>query len=175
MTLIVDLDRTLIDTDLLYKSSTGLAKIRPWLLLIYPFWLLRGKGYLKSEIAKRLELDIPALPYIQSTIDYIIQRKNSGDEIILATASHKNYALAVAKYLQLFDDVMASSKDFNLSGGNKADKLVKRFGKQNFDYIGDHARDLPVWECANLAILVNPSKRVIQKTQHLNTLILSTK
>jgi phosphoserine phosphatase len=70
---------------------------------------------------------------------------------------------------------MASNKHFNLSSHNKADKLVERFGKQGFDYIGDHMRDFPVWEASNLAILVNVSTKVIRKTQHLNTLILSKK
>ena len=41
--------------------------------------------------------------------------------------------------------------------------------------MGDHMRDLPVWEASNLAILVNVSDRVIKNTQHLNTLILSRK
>jgi 3-deoxy-D-manno-octulosonate 8-phosphate phosphatase KdsC-like HAD superfamily phosphatase len=67
---------------------------------------------------------------------------------------------------------MASNKDFNLSSHNKAKKLIERFGEQKFDYIGDHIRDLPVWEASNLAILINTSNKVIQKTQHLNTLIL---
>jgi phosphoserine phosphatase len=44
---------------------------------------------------------------------------------------------------------------------NKADKLVERFGKQGFDYIGDHMRDLPVWQASNLAILVNVPAKVI--------------
>jgi 3-deoxy-D-manno-octulosonate 8-phosphate phosphatase KdsC-like HAD superfamily phosphatase len=44
---------------------------------------------------------------------------------------------------------------------------------QEYDYIGDHMRDLPVWEASNLAILVNVPAKVIRKTQHLNTLILS--
>jgi hypothetical protein len=47
---------------------------------------------------------------------------------------------------------MASNKDFNLSSHNKAKKLIERFGEQKFDYIGDHIRDLPVWEASNLAI-----------------------
>jgi hypothetical protein len=56
--------------------------------------------------------------------------------------------------MDLFDDVMASNKHFNLSSHNKADKLVERFGKQGFDYIGDHMRDFPVWEASNLAISI---------------------
>ncbi len=173
--LIVDLDHTLISTDLLYESSVGLLKRQPWLVLIYPFWLIQGKGYLKDQLARRLSIDVTTLPYIQSTIDYIIKRKSAGDKIILATASHKDYAFAVAKHLKLFDDVMASNSGFNLSSHNKADKLIQRFGKQGFDYIGDHMRDLPVWQASNLSVLVNVSNKVIKKTQHLNTLILSSK
>lgn len=202
--LIVDLDNSLIDTDLFYQSSMGAFRKNPMLIFIYPFWFLRGKGYFKEQLVKRFSIDASTLPYNQTVIDYIKTRKKNGDQIILATASHKIYAFAIAKYLTinhtalnidvlsknkdlfqskndsvkptqdvyLFDDVMASNAEFNLSAHNKADKLVQRFGKKMFDYIGDHKRDLPVWEASNLSILVNPSARIIRKTQHLDTLIL---
>lgn len=202
--LIVDLDNSLINTDLFYQSSMGAFRKNPMLIFIYPFWFLRGKGYFKEQLVKRFSIDASTLPYNQTVIDYIKTRKKNGDQIILATASHKIYAFAIAKYLTinhtalnidvlsknkdlfqskndsvkptqdvyLFDDVMASNAEFNLSAHNKADKLVQRFGKKMFDYIGDHKRDLPVWEASNLSILVNPSARIIRKTQHLDTLIL---
>ena len=204
--LIVDLDHTLIDTDLLQESSKGVLKKFPWLIVLFPFWFAKGKGYFKDQLVKRFDIDVTALPYNQTTIDYIKQRKEESDTIILATASHKYYAFKITEYLKiekkkkvrkniiknhelfvgelqakqtithepLFDDVMASNAKFNLSSHNKAEKLVERFGKQGFDYMGDHIRDLPVWEASNLSILVNVSKRVIKKTAHLNRLILST-
>lgn len=204
--LIVDLDHTLIDTDLLYESSMGVLKKSPWLIFSYFFWLTKGKGYLKDQLVKRFRIDARTLPYNQNTLDYIIKRKKQGAKIILATASHKDYAFAVAKNFQthknnkttinnkqnldlfankpqtlknkstvstLFDEVMASNAEFNLSAHNKAQKLIERFGKKQFDYMGDHRRDLPVWEASNLAILVNVSDKIIKKTKHLNTLILS--
>ena len=70
---------------------------------------------------------------------------------------------------------MASNKGFNLSSHNKAEKLVQRFGEGNFDYMGDHIRDLPVWEVSQLSIIVNATSRIISNTKHLNTLILSSK
>lgn len=173
--LIVDLDHTLIDADLLHQSSIAVLKSQPWLVFMFPIWFIRGKGYLKDQLVKRFDIDVSKLPYNQTTINYIKIRKKQGDKIILATASHKTYAFAVAKHLKLFDDVMASNKDFNLSSHNKADKLVERFGKKGFDYIGDHNRDIAVWKVSNLAILANASKSLIQKTQHLNSLILSKK
>ncbi|SMN01505.1 UbiA prenyltransferase family protein [uncultured Candidatus Thioglobus sp.] len=204
--LVVDLDHTLIDTDLLQQSSKGVLKKSPWLIIKFPFWLMKGKGYLKEQLVKRFDINVTALPYNQTTIDYIKQRKQEGNLIVLATASHKRYAFKVAEYLKtektkgkhktsknhelfatapqttqintgssLFDDVMASNASFNLSSQNKADKLIERFGKGGFDYIGDHRRDLPVWEASNMAILVNVSKRTIRKTKHLKVLTLSTK
>ncbi len=173
--LIVDLDHTLITTDLLYESSVGVLKKNPLLAFAYPFWLLCGKGYLKYQLVKRFPIDVSILPYNQAVIDYIKIRQKKNDKIILATATHKLYAFAVAKHLMLFDDVMASNARFNLSAHNKATKLISRFGRQGFDYMGDHRRDLPVWEASNLAILVNVSNKIIRKTKHLNTLILPKK
>ncbi|WP_369177822.1 hypothetical protein [Candidatus Thiodubiliella endoseptemdiera] len=173
--LIVDLDHTLIDTDLLYESSIGVLKSQPWLVFLYPFWFMRGKGYLKEQLVQRFDINVANLPYNQTTLNYIKTRKTQGDKIILATASHKSYAFAVAKHIKLFDDVMASDKNFNLSSRNKADKLVARFGNKNFDYMGDHNRDIPVWEASNLSILANASETLIKKTQHLNRLIISKK
>ena len=173
--LIVDLDNTLIEIDLLFLSSLGVLVKRPWLVFHYFFWLWKGKGYLKDQLVKRCEINIPELPYNQSVISYILKRKKQGCKIVLATASHKNYAFAVAKHLKLFDDVMASNKDFNFSSHNKAETLVQHYGEGNFDYMGDHMRDLPVWEVSQLSIIVNATNRIIANTKHLNTLILSSK
>jgi len=126
-------------------------------------------------LVRRFEINIPELPYNDSVIGYIMQRKKDGCKIILATASHKNYAFSVAKHLKIFDDVMASNKDFNLSSHNKAETLVNRFGEKNFDYMGDHMRDIPVWEVSHLSIIVNATNRIITNTKHLNTLVLSSK
>ena len=104
-----------------------------------------------------------------------MKRKKEGPKIFLATASHKHYAFAVAKHLHIFDDIMASNKDFNLSSHNKANSFVKRFGEKNFDYMGDHIRDLPVWEVSRLSIIVNATNRIITSTKHLKTLVISSK
>ena len=173
--LIVDLDHTLIDTDLLVESSRGVRGQSPWLIFHYFYWLSKGKGYLKDQLVKRFEINIEELPYNDTVITYIQKRKKLGDSVILATASHKNYAYAVAKHLRIFDDVMASNKDFNLSSHNKATKLIQRFGDGQFDYMGDHMRDIPVWEASNLGIIVNATKRIINNTGHVKTLVLSKK
>ena len=66
--LIVDLDHTLIDTDLLFLSSLGVLSKRPWLIGHYLFWLSKGKGFLKDQLVRRFEINIPELPYNESVI-----------------------------------------------------------------------------------------------------------
>ncbi len=43
----------------------------------------------------------------------------------------------------MFDEVHGTDPGNNLSGSRKADRLVERFGEKGFDYVGDHAVDLP--------------------------------
>lgn len=173
--LIVDLDNTLINTDLLFESSKLVLRNKPFLIINYIFWFLRGKGYLKEQLFKRCEINIKELPYNKEVIAYIKEQKKLKRRIVLATASYKNYAYNIAKHLNIFDDVMASNKYINLSGKIKAEKLKEKFGDKNFDYMGDHMRDMPVWKASNKAILVNASKRIIKNTKNLEVFILSEK
>ena len=50
--LCVDMDGTLIRTDVLWESMALLLKRRPLDLLLAPFWLLRGRANLKRQIAR---------------------------------------------------------------------------------------------------------------------------
>src|ERR1041385_6355053 len=52
--LCVDLDGTLIATDVLWESLVLLVKWHPRLLLSLPFWFLRGKAHLKQQLARRV-------------------------------------------------------------------------------------------------------------------------
>ncbi len=165
--LIVDLDHTLINTDLLFESSITLIKRNPFTLFAIPFWLIKGMANLKQKIADRVDLDIKKLPYNKKVIEYINIRKSAGDNIILATASHYKYANQVADYLNIFDGVLATDAKFNLSSHNKAKELVRIYGEKNFDYIGDHKRDIPVWDVSNIAILVNVKPQVENKLSNI--------
>lgn len=151
--LCVDLDGTLIHSDLLLESALALIAKRPLMLFAMPFWLLRGKAYLKHEIARRVELDPSALPYNQALVDWL--RESKGERpILLCTASDATLAHGVAEHIGLFDEVLASDGNLNLSGDRKAGELVRRFGERGFDYVGNAAIDLHVWRHARAAIVV---------------------
>jgi len=150
--LVVDLDGTLIKTDLLLESICRLMRQKPLALFALPLWLLKGRANLKREIAQRVELDPALLPYRTELLDYLRAEHGKGRSIILATASDELFAKGIADHLKLFDLVLASDGVTNLSGEGKRKRLVGQFGEKRFDYIGNEFRDLAVWSFARKAI-----------------------
>ncbi|MBA54734.1 MAG: hypothetical protein CMK89_09785 [Pseudomonadales bacterium] len=156
--LVVDLDGTLIKTDLLVESFLLLMRANPLLILRVFVWLIKGKTTLKEEIAKRVDIPVEHLPYNQDLIDYLKVEQSQGRELILATASHERYAHDVAHYLELFDDVIATNTQINLSGSNKRKALIERYGEGGYVYAGNASVDLKVWSHADAAVVVGSSK-----------------
>ena len=158
--LVVDLDGTLVKTDLLLESILALLKQKPHYLFVLPLWLLRGKAYLKQQVARRVSLDVSILPYREELLDYLKTQRAKGRTTVLATACDMQIARQVADHLKLFDLVLASDGITNLSGESKRDRLVNRLGEKGFDYAGNHRHDLVVWASARKAIVVNPGPLV---------------
>jgi 4-hydroxybenzoate polyprenyltransferase len=157
--LVVDLDGTLLRTDLLQESAnkflwSSLTSL-PQLLL----WLLRGRSFLKSQLSRRVSLDVESLPINQNVLDLVTRERKSGRIIVLATASSETYATQVAERLGVFDVVMGSSDHLNLKGRAKAAQLVKSFGGGKFDYVGDSRADVFVWDQSRIAYLVGRASR----------------
>lgn len=155
--LVVDLDGTLLRTDLLMESVLVLAKKRPLDLLKLPLWLARGRALLKQKVAACAMPDIRTLPYRPDVLAQLEAEKAKGRCVVLATAADESLAQRVAQNLGLFNRVYASDGRVNLSGEHKRDRLVAAFGEKGFDYIGNALRDLPVWRAARTALLVRPS------------------
>jgi 4-hydroxybenzoate polyprenyltransferase/phosphoserine phosphatase len=161
--LAVDLDGTLVRTDLLIEAVMQLAKEHPGLLLMLPFWLARGKAHFKDEVFSRVDLAVESLPYNQPFLDYLKAEHERGRTLILATASSAAVAKKVAEHVGIFDAVMGSDAAHNLSGRNKATALVKQFGARNFAYAGNDDVDLHVWREAGEAFVVNPTPGLARK------------
>jgi len=158
--LVIDLDGTLIRTDLLQESALKLLLTRPLQALQMPLWLAQGKAVLKRRIAERVVLEADHLPYQPELLDWIRSERDSGRRIVLCTASDQRYAQAVADHLGLFDEVIASDGQTNVSAQRKAERLVARFGERGFDYAGNSRDDLPVWRRARQAVVVNATDAV---------------
>lgn len=154
--LCVDLDGTLVRSDLLYESVLALLARNPLYVFLLPFWLLRGKAALKDEIARRVALDPSALPYDERLLRLL--EDSPARPRVLCTASNIRFAEAVAAHVGLFDQVLGSDATTNLSGRRKAQALVERFGERGFDYVGNAAVDLHIWRSARQAWVVNGSR-----------------
>jgi hypothetical protein len=83
--LCVDLDGTLLKSDVLYESLLALVRRNPFVLLQLPWWLLRGKAAVKHEIAMRTDLDIAALPYDERVLAML--RDTAARPRVLCTAT----------------------------------------------------------------------------------------
>jgi 4-hydroxybenzoate polyprenyltransferase/phosphoserine phosphatase len=165
--LVVDLDGTLIHTDMLHESALHVSRVRPLDVLRIPLWLLRGKATLKRELAGRSSFDASLLPYNQPLLDWLKEERAAGRRIVLCTASDRAIADAVADHLGVFDEVLASDGVLNLAGDHKAEVLERRFGEGGFDYAGNSSADLKVWRRARKAIVVNGARGLERKAAAL--------
>ncbi len=165
--LVVDLDGTLIKTDILIETLMKYLMINPFNIFKFFILLFKGKSAIKCEIARVVNIDVSLLPYNQDVIEYIKSEKILGREVILATATNIKYAEQIASHLNIFDDVIASDSSVNLASKNKANELIKRYGEANFDYMGNSKADLNVWSKSNNAIVVNPDNGVLKKANKL--------
>jgi 4-hydroxybenzoate polyprenyltransferase len=160
--LVVDLDGTLIRTDMLHESALRALRDDPLSTLKIPVWLSAGKAVLKRELAQRTPFDPSTLPYNAELLAWLQEQKDGGRRLILCTASDHGIADVIAGHLGLFDEVMASEGRRNLAGGHKAEALVARFGERGFDYAGNSQADLEVWAVARRAVVVNGSDGLAQ-------------
>jgi len=166
--LVVDLDGTLIHSDVLHELLLLLVRENPLLLFSAICWLLKGKVYFKKQLSKNVSLCINLLPYNQELLQYLRCQRALGQRLILCTASDMSVAISIADHLGIFDDVIATSDTtLNLAGKNKANMLVERYGPKAFDYIGNSHVDLPVWGKARTAVVVNGSSRLIFKVEKM--------
>lgn len=159
--LCIDCDGTLLRTDLLHESVMLLLKQAPWALLWLPFWLMRGKAYMKARIAEHVRFNWATLPYCPEVLDLIRVERAKGRRVVLATASPRQWADGVAAHVGLFDSVLASDDATNLAGTRKASGLCDLYGVGQFDYAGNASTDLPVWEKSRQAIVVSSSVSLI--------------
>jgi 4-hydroxybenzoate polyprenyltransferase/phosphoserine phosphatase len=161
--LVVDLDGTLILTDMLHESALQIFRDKPLDSLYIPYWLHKGKAVLKQQLARRATFDVSSLPYNLVFLEWLKQQKTAGRRLILCTASDHAFATAIANHLGIFEDVMASDGDQNLAGRNKADALEQRFGRAGFDYAGNSNADISVWGRARRAVVVNAPSQLARK------------
>ena len=158
--LVVDLDGTLVASDLLIETAFSELGRRPRSVIDMVAALSRGKAALKHRLAAPADFDPSLLPYDPEVLAVIRQASVEGRPVYLASASNRRLVEKVADHLGLFAGWFASDETTNLAGIAKAKQLVDAFGERGFDYIGNDAADLPVWDKAARAIAIRTPARV---------------
>jgi 4-hydroxybenzoate polyprenyltransferase/phosphoglycolate phosphatase-like HAD superfamily hydrolase len=169
--LVIDLDGTLVNSNMLLESFFATASLSP-----AHYWaafraLWHGKASLKAYFANLAEIDYASLPYNDRVVEFARDAKAQGHPVYLATASDQRHADMIASHLGLFDGIFASNSVINLSGEAKARKLIEAFGEHQFDYVGNSAVDLAVWQHARKSHVIGDSKSLMTRARSLGILL----
>lgn len=169
--LVVDLDNSLIKTDLLFEGLLQFIKQSPFKfhLLIKaacsapPPQSSEGvnggiRARIKQLLVEQIEFNPEGLPYSDEVLHKIKLEKHAGSHIVLASASHQHWVTSVADHVGLFDEAHGTSAALNLKGKNKLAYLRRRFPLDKTTYIGDSTADLPIWKAVATSVVVNPSR-----------------
>ncbi|MDE1147006.1 MAG: UbiA family prenyltransferase [Azospirillaceae bacterium] len=174
--LVVDLDGTLIRTDLLVESFFALLTTSP-LDALAALRHLGDKARFKAAVAKRALLDFHTLPLNEELVSWLHEEKAKGRRIYLASASTHAHVQAIADRVGLFDGIFASTPENNLAGAAKSAALCAAFGQGGFDYAGNAAVDLAVWKDARGVVVVDAAAGLLRtvKARHPDAQVITRK
>ena len=153
--LIVDLDDTLVRTDMLYETFWS-ALATDWRVAFGAARAFAGGGRaaLKHYLARSGSVEPDRLPYNVLVIDRVTRWRIAGGRTALVTATDQHVAEKIAAHLGLFDEVHGSDGRRNLKGETKARFLAERF-TEGFHYLGDSDADIAIWRRSLTAVTVD--------------------
>jgi len=154
--LVVDLDGTLIRSDLLMESFWRGMGIAPVLTVLTSLRLLRQRAKLKKELADLAPPALERIPTDPDVVAMIAEARQAGRPVHLVSGSTATLVERIGEHLGPFDGVQGSDEVTNLTGPRKRDWLISRFGEGGYDYIGDSTADVPVWAAARTAYVATP-------------------
>ena len=162
--LCVDLDGTFIKTDMLYESFFYSFFRNPFILVLTVFWLITGgKVKLKEKLANRYRFTARNIPFNDSVRTIISRKKSLGYKVFLVSATYKTIVSRFYNsYQELFDGYFGTD-DVNLSSLHKAQLLNEKFGRENYEYVGNSKDDIPVWNNCSYAYCVTDNKHILGK------------
>ncbi len=152
--LVVDVDGTLIRSDLLWEGLVRIVLTQPHRLVVAAVALLRGRAGLKEYVARVAGVDVHLLPLEPSVMRLISDARTEGNRVVLASAAHYTHVAALAERVGA-DEAYGSDARVNLKGSAKLDAIRARYS--TFDYVGNSSADHVLWSAARKAYAVNAS------------------
>jgi 4-hydroxybenzoate polyprenyltransferase/phosphoserine phosphatase len=161
--LVVDVDGTLVKTDLLYEAVLQFVARYPLQTPRILQWLALGKSNLKTRLADRVNPGIATVPLRFEVLNLIQDAQAEGRPVYLASASDRRYIEELADRIGGIAGVFGTEPGVNLSGSVKAERLIEAFGSRGYDYVGDLPKDFAVWRSARNALVVAHTDRFAAK------------
>lgn len=170
--LAVDLDHTLINTDMIFLGLKYLIRHKVYLLpILILIFLFKGRPSSKKYLYDNTSISIEDLPYNNSIINFINKNHKKYTHIILISGSYYKYVESIANYLNIFDSFKGTSLTVNMISSNKTTYLKNNFDNFVFDYIGDSKKDIPIWEKSRKAFVVD-RKNITKHLKNINYVII---
>ena len=171
--LAVDLDNTLIKTDMINVGLKFLLQNKIYLIpkLLWTF-MYKGKTYAKEYLYNKSSFAIDDINFNDAVINFITTNKKKYSSTILISGSYYKYVDIFANHIGLFDYSVGTTLDTNMVGLNKVKYLKEFFDNSKFDYIGDSKKDIPIWEKARNAYVVNKNN-ISNSIKHINHTVIS--
>ncbi len=171
--LAVDLDGTLLFTDMLFESLADHFRRRPlwalWQMMQLPFSLAATKARIQS----RASLDIGTLPVNEDVLAYCRRARSAGRPVWLVSASDQSIVSEVAEKYGVFDRAIGSNGVTNNKAGAKA-RLLAAEAPGGYEYIGDSRADMKVWAGAKAASIVGGGEKRVRAVESLGVPVAQT-
>jgi len=106
--LVVDLDGTLLRSNLLLERALAFVRAQPLNLLKTFGWAAQGNSALREHLEAATKIDVSVLPYEAATLEHIATARAAGRRVLLA-ADDSVAANDIARHLNLFDAVVATA------------------------------------------------------------------
>jgi 4-hydroxybenzoate polyprenyltransferase/phosphoserine phosphatase len=170
--LVLDLDRTLARTDMLFECLAAALARNPLVILFAIFWLMQGKAVLKRRLAQVASLDLDGMPVNEAVVALATREAARGRTIVLATAAEELMAHRIARRFPFITRVFASNGTVNLKGAAKA-RLLREAFPGGFIYAGDSHADLAIWREASEIVTVGAGGATLKAARALGKPVLA--
>lgn len=152
--LVLDVDGTLLKTDLSYESFWSALSQAPLATLAACFAHLGKPAPLKRALASLGPLETERLPVNPVVAEIAEAALEGGSAVVLCTSGPVEAVAELAAVNGLGDQVFGSDGAVNLKGKAKAAVLIEAFGRDGYHFAGSRGGDRPVFEAADGVILV---------------------
>ena len=166
--LILDVDGTLLRTDMLYEAFWSAFGENPFatLRIVLTCWFRPAQ--LKHDLRSVADPNVERLPVREQVMDLALAAAAVGRDVHLASGSDVGLVDSLAAELGFGNENFGSTPEQNLTGAKKARLLRDRYGEDGFDYAGNAAVDLEVWQHSRRVIAVAPGQTLKRRLAQLD-------